>query len=662
MLTSRFPLLPLLPLSRLSRSTSASTHCFDDYSLSPSEHQHRSRPVKRASSHRRVRLGASPSLGPKDPVRQTEVKEDRKGKNIVLFFDGTTNTFSSDKTTNVYQLANLLSIDPDKQAVFYRSRTTRFCAVLAANQSFVWVNLTTWLRVLFCLSAEPRQALTVLAVYPLLWVALHFLVIPYWLLSLPARLISTFRLDDFLERVGIQWLFEGVRSCFPEGNLVNWPDASFFNSGKVMLDEARPWLTGEKGTTILSPSSDASKAIRTFPLPVARALLLMSSLVYERLSDEVFKASEAGFHEAGVERVKDHKEKSESVIKEKAAEWGLSFEAVSELSTAGGPFAALFYSMDKKKGDPFIVLVFKGTTPENFSEILVDASVTRTKATAVCGLKAGEVHKGFYDGLSTTTTGKTSYDNIVAALKGVAERMQQELETNKAIPLWVAGHSLGSALASLTYFRFLHSPHRDLGSRLDLKDCFLYGCPRLADGKTASAFDSLSSSPYQPRSLWRVANHKDIVTTVPPGSEDGTLAPGSPLDYAFLGPAIRLKPDDSLHSAPFYDLEATESFLASSKVTVVDGAGSQVRGQVTEGNFQKVVRGVVRSLPDLVYNHFPASYLEHLNNIRPSDMPLQPPGGDAKSSGGMTAQQVLEEQKGDILKSVDKAARAKKGK
>ncbi|GAA5868367.1 hypothetical protein JCM8547_002167 [Rhodosporidiobolus lusitaniae] len=478
---------------------------------------------------------------------------------------------------------------------------------------FVAVNLGTWLGVLFCLGAEPRQALTVLAVYPLLWLLSSLIVIPYWLLSLSARLISTFRLDGFLERVAIQWLFESVASWFPEGNLVNWPEASSFNSGRVTIDEARPWLTGNKGTTILSPSSGTPKAIRIFPLPVARALLLMYSLVYERLDDEVFKASEAIFHEAGEENVKGHKEKSESFIKEKAAQWGLGFRAISELSTAGGPFAALFFSTDKKKGDPFIVLVFKGTGPSNFAEILVDASVTRTKATATYGADAGEVHKGFYDSLFTTTTGKSSYDNIVEALKGVAERMQQQFETNKAIPLWFAGHSLGSALASLTYFRLLHSPHHNLGFRLDLKDCFLYGCP--------------SSS------LWRVANHKDVLTTIPPGSEDGTLAPGSPLDYSFLGPAIRLKPDDGQHAAPFYEAEATESFLASSEVRVFDGVGNQVCGEVMQETFKESVRCVVRSLPDLVYNHFPASYLEHLNQVRPSDTSLQPPGGDDKSSG-----------------------------
>ncbi|GAA5852202.1 hypothetical protein JCM8547_006697 [Rhodosporidiobolus lusitaniae] len=88
--------------------------------LPRSEYQHRSRPVHRASPAADSDSAQLPSSGLKDQATQTEIKEGRKGKNIVLVFDGTTNTFSGE-TTNVVALAKLLSIDPDKQAVYYQT-------------------------------------------------------------------------------------------------------------------------------------------------------------------------------------------------------------------------------------------------------------------------------------------------------------------------------------------------------------------------------------------------------------------------------------------------------------------------------------------------------------------------------------------------------------
>ena len=67
--------------------------------------------------------------------------------------------------------------------------------------------------------------------------------------------------------------------------------------------------------------------------------------------------------------------------------------------------------------------------------------------------------------------------------------MRKKNPTNSGpIPLWVTGHSLGSALASLIFARFMHAPD-DLGSDIVLRDCYCYGTPRLGDAAFASAFE-----------------------------------------------------------------------------------------------------------------------------------------------------------------------------
>lgn len=48
-------------------------------------------------------------------------------------------------------------------------------------------------------------------------------------------------------------------------------------------------------------------------------------------------------------------------------------------------------------------------------------------------------------------------------------------EQVKPVPLWITGHSLGAALASLAYARYLRYP-RDLGRGIVLRDAYTFGC------------------------------------------------------------------------------------------------------------------------------------------------------------------------------------------
>ncbi|GAA5886359.1 hypothetical protein JCM6882_001616 [Rhodosporidiobolus microsporus] len=321
------------------------------------------------------------------------------------------------------------------------------------------------------------------------------------------------------------------------------------------------------------------------------------------------------------------------------------------MTTIDGPFASVFYTPFKSGQKSFI-----GTSPSDFSEFLVDATIARVGGGAFFGQGSGTVHKGFYTDLfplnDGATTGGDGYGAITCTLKHVAARMKTEWPgQGTKIPLWVAGHSLGSALASLCYARMLRQPH-DLGEDLELKDCYSYGTSRLGDGDFATAFESNLITPLdRPNLLWRVANHHDVVTLVPPGLADkesarSKLPTQSVLNYAWLGPCVRLFPTSPpvLHEAPWYRVEQLGAFHEATEVRVVDheprierggaggkgekgeegGEGDVWRGwrrrsarwrSVDEAAGRNPLRWAMALLPGLVYDHFPNSYLQHLNNL-----------------------------------------------
>ena len=99
-------------------------------------------------------------------------------------------------------------------------------------------------------------------------------------------------------------------------------------------------------------------------------------------------------------------------------------------------------------------------------------------------------------------------------------------EYNGRIPLYVAGHSLGGALASLFYYR-LRKGH-DLDDVCDVRDTYVYGCPGLGDTDFAVGYArylnmkfvyadrSDTCIPYNSTpTLWRVINDLDMVARVP---------------------------------------------------------------------------------------------------------------------------------------------------
>ena len=154
-----------------------------------------------------------------------------------------------------------------------------------------------------------------------------------------------------------------------------------------------------------------------------------------------------------------------------------------------------------------LVIVFRGTQTKY--EWMLDQQVCQTK------WNGGRVASGFYQ-----------------AFLSNQEKIQKALKLHKKVPnIWIAGHSIGAAVATITAYDILLES-REKNQTLS---CYTFGSPRVLNLQLASQFkkamedDNLVS--------FRVVNIADSVPSVPPAS---TTEPfyehvGHPIFYQFNG-------------------------------------------------------------------------------------------------------------------------------
>jgi triacylglycerol lipase len=134
-----------------------------------------------------------------------------------------------------------------------------------------------------------------------------------------------------------------------------------------------------------------------------------------------------------------------------------------------------------------IVVCFRGTQSDDVHDWIVDLAFE-----LVDGPLGGRVHAGFYDALSC----------VWHLLDDQVRRLQEEQPRK----LWVTGHSLGAALATLAVARWREQDRPVAG-------LYTFGQPRTGDRTFARNFDFVFR-PY----AFRIVNHLDVVTRTPPRS------------------------------------------------------------------------------------------------------------------------------------------------
>lgn len=136
------------------------------------------------------------------------------------------------------------------------------------------------------------------------------------------------------------------------------------------------------------------------------------------------------------------------------------------------------------EGDEILVVVFRGT------EDTLDWWTNLN--TGFVTLQGGtRVHTGFFQAYWPIRD--TIFEFLIAALR------------EKKRPVYIAGHSLGGALALMATAEL--SNHEDADVRDCIAACYTFGCPRAGD----ASFDLYVKAP-----LYRITSGVDLVPAVPP--------------------------------------------------------------------------------------------------------------------------------------------------
>ena len=163
-------------------------------------------------------------------------------------------------------------------------------------------------------------------------------------------------------------------------------------------------------------------------------------------------------------------------------------------------------------GNNAVIVTFRGTELKSLSglyELWTDINTV-----PVSFEQGGKVHKGFLNALYEIWNG----DN------GLYKYLQNILEENKNIPVWITGHSLGGALASLCFSLLENAT-----------GLVMFGAPKVGD----SEYVKLTKN----RAIFRVENRKDPIVNLPPN------IPNFKFNYKDAGTLIYIDNSNSVLSS-----------------------------------------------------------------------------------------------------------------
>jgi pimeloyl-ACP methyl ester carboxylesterase len=202
------------------------------------------------------------------------------------------------------------------------------------------------------------------------------------------------------------------------------------------------------------------------------------------------------------------------------------------------------------QGDAAVLVVFRGTELGSLRDLLTDAAVVWRREPG-----GGRIHQGFSDAL----------DSLWPQLRAYLD------EVGQGRAIWLAGHSLGGALATLAAHRL-----GDAATGL-----VTFGCPRVGNEEFAGRFACPA---------WRVVNNNDLVARIPPWP------------YVAVGALCYLDRNGRLH------LDADERLRRDDRWQGHLQHARGVMARWADGDFDVVFN-------DDLYDHAPIHYVRWLRRL-----------------------------------------------
>ncbi len=168
----------------------------------------------------------------------------------------------------------------------------------------------------------------------------------------------------------------------------------------------------------------------------------------------------------------DHNEENKKLIKELAS---LNFTIVEKFDSEGTQAILV-------TNNEYLVLAFRGTEATSIKDIKSDFKATTQPCTT-----NGKVHSGFQE----------AFDKVV---QDIEQSLNSEELKNK--PLFITGHSLGGALATIATKQITHTGGN--------AGCYTFGSPRVGDEDWIYGLKT---------PIYRIVNAADCVTMLPPSDE-----------------------------------------------------------------------------------------------------------------------------------------------
>ena len=164
----------------------------------------------------------------------------------------------------------------------------------------------------------------------------------------------------------------------------------------------------------------------------------------------------------------------------------------------------------------------------------------------------GHFHSGFLQSFRDVWYGKDGEDGE----DGMNAKIK-ELQEKKKRPVWLTGHSLGGAMATVAAASFIDEDRPFYG-------VYTFGQPRCVDRKTCHIFNMEAKDRY-----YRFQNNNDIVSRVPPRNP---VLPAS-YGYRHVGQCVYISEEGKLHSSPsfwFKFLDAIDGMVEARKQKGID--------------------------------------------------------------------------------------------